>query len=88
MLLRCVKQQQREEVEVIKFPKNWGITTIHYNKCNQQPERTGRESAALQKQNEDFKKSLEQINDKQYLVQLTNKILEKKMPKDHYEGSL
>ena len=22
MLLRCVKQQQREEVEAIKFPKN------------------------------------------------------------------
>ena len=51
-------------------------------------ERTDREIAALQKQNEDFEKSLEQINDEQYLVQLTNKILEKKMPKDHYKGSL
>ena len=51
-------------------------------------ERTDREIAALQKQNEDFEKSLEHINDEQYLVQLTNKILEKKIPKDHYKGSL
>ena len=76
-----MKQSNSQKIEEL-------ATTIHYNKCKVAAERTDREIAALQKQNEDFEKSLEQINDEQYLVQLTNKILEKKMPKDHYKGSL
>ena len=46
------------------------------------------EIAALQKGNEDLEKQLEQINDEQYLVQLTNKILEEEMSKSRFKGSL
>ena len=47
-----------------------------------------KEIAALQKGNEDLEKQLEQINDEQYLVQPTNKILEEEMSKGHFKGTL
>ena len=90
------KQQQREEVEaIVKLLESNSLKieglqvyTIINATNKVAAESAGREIAALKKQNKDLEKSFEHINDEQYLVQLTNKILEKKIPKDHYKGSL
>ena len=91
-----VKRQQKEEIQVIMKSlesnsqkmkqlelqiKDTAITANDKKKF-------GKEITALQKENVGLEKRLENINDAQYLVQLTNKILKDEMQEGHHKGRL
>ena len=92
----CVKQQQRKEAQAITQSLESNSQKIEqlkqqindtaYDKAA--ADKIGKEITVLQKENEGLVKRLEEINNEQYLVQLTNEILENEIPKDSFKGSL
>ena len=91
-----VKQQQRKEVQTVMESLESNSQKIEQLKQQMNDtandktaaDKIGKDITVLQKENEGLEKRLEEINNEQYLVQLTNEILENEIPKDSFKGSL
>ena len=91
-----VKQKQREEIQAIMKSLESNSQKIEQLKKQINDSTVGasnkaaaeKEIDALEKENNDLKKRLEEIDNEQYLVQLTNAILEEKLSKWNFTGSL
>ena len=93
-----VKQQQREEIQatlksletndlkIVQLKQQINDTTM--NTDNKEAlEKINEEIVALQKENESLRKRLEEVSNEQYLVQLTNEILQTQMSSGNLKGS-
>ena len=90
-----VKGQQKEEIQAKMKSSESNLQKIEQlkqqinNTTNDKAavEKISKEITVLQKKNEDLAKELEQISGEKYLMQLTNELLRRKMPKGSYKGS-
>ena len=91
------KQKQREEIQatmkslesnsqkIEQLKQQINDTTINADKAA--VEKISEEIVALQKENLDLEKRLEEISDEQYLMRLTNETLEKEISSSNLKGS-